>query len=46
MGMPLILRKNGYSALVEFLNKDEIDREVIEKLDAIVNVAKRAVVQI
>ncbi len=45
LGIPLVLRKNGYSALVEFLKKEEIDKEVVEKLDAIVKVAKRAVVR-
>lgn len=44
LGIPLILRKNGYSALVEFLSKEEIDKEIVEKLDEIVKVAKRAVV--
>ena len=43
--IPLILRKSGYSALVDFLSKEEIDRKVVEKLDEIVNVAKRAVVR-
>ena len=45
LGIPLVLRKNGYSALVEFLSKEEIDQEVVDKLDAIVKVAKRAVVR-
>ena len=45
LGIPLILRKSRYSALVEFLSTDEIDKEVIEKLDAVVKVAKRAVVR-
>jgi len=42
LGIPLVLRKSGYSALVEYANREEIDREVVEKLDAIVAVAKRA----
>lgn len=41
LGIPLCLRKSGYSALVEFLSKEEIDPEVTEKLDAIVAIAKR-----
>ena len=45
LGIPLILRKNSYSTLVEFITKEEIDEEVVEKLDAIVKVAKRAVVR-
>jgi hypothetical protein len=38
----LCLRKNAYSKLVDFLDKDEIDAEVTEKLDAIVRIANQA----
>ncbi len=43
LGLPLLLRKSEYADLVEFLEPGEIDPEVIEKLDAIANVARRAV---
>ena len=42
LGIPLCLRKSGYSALADLLEKDEIDSEVVQKLDTIVEVAKRA----
>lgn len=42
LGIPLVLRKNAYSTLVGFLNKEEVDQEVTQKLNAIVKVAKRA----
>lgn len=42
LGIPLCLRKNMYFTLAAFLQKAELDSEVIEKLDAIVAVAARA----
>ncbi len=45
LGVPLVLRKSGYSSLVDFLSKEEIDKEIVEKLDEVVKVAKRAIVR-
>ncbi len=42
LGIPLCLRKSGYSALIEFLSKEAIDPEVTDKLNTIVKVASRA----
>ena len=42
LNLPVQFFKKNYHQLVRFLNKDEIDKEVIEKLDAIVDVANRA----
>jgi hypothetical protein len=40
--LPLLLRKNEYSKLVLFTDPDESSAEIVEKLDAILEVAKRA----
>jgi len=42
IGLPNLLRKSGYHVLAKMVPKEEIDRDVIEKLDAIVAVAKNA----
>ena len=42
LNLPVQFFKKNYHQLVQFLDKDEIDKEVIEKLDAIVDVANRA----
>ncbi len=42
LGINLCLRKSQYAILAEFLEKKNIDPEVVEKLDQIVRVAKRA----
>lgn len=42
LNLPVHFFKKNYHQLVQFLDKDEIDKEVIEKLDAIVDVANRA----
>lgn len=42
LDLPAHFFKKDYHQLVQFLDKDEIDKEVIEKLDAIVDVANRA----
>jgi ABC-type taurine transport system ATPase subunit len=42
LGLPNLLRKTDYHVLAQFLTKEKIDREVIEKLDLIVEVAARA----
>jgi hypothetical protein len=42
LGLPLTLRKSDYHVLASLLPRDQIDPEVIEKLDAIVTVAKSA----
>ena len=44
IGRPLVLRKSEYAQLVAFLPQDAVDVEVVEKLDLIVDVAKKAVV--
>ena len=40
--MPLLMRKGSYHELATLVPVDRIDPEVIEKLDAIVEVARRA----
>ncbi len=40
--MPNIMRKTNYHVLTKYLKKEDIDPEVLEKLDAIVNVAQQA----
>ncbi len=40
--LPLSFRKRDYHLLADFLSKQHIDREVVEKLDAIVEIAARA----
>lgn len=42
LGLPNLLRKTDYHVLAQFLTKEKIDREMIEKLDLIVEVAARA----
>jgi hypothetical protein len=42
IGLPLSFRKRDYHLLAGFLSKLNIDNEVVEKLDAIVEIAKRA----
>ncbi len=42
LNLPVQFFKKNYHQLVQFLDKDEIDKEIIEKLDAIVDVANRA----
>lgn len=42
LGLPNILRKTDYHVLARFVPKDKIDPEVKEKLDAIVEIAKKA----
>ena len=41
-GLPLELRKSEYHVLAGLVTKEALDREVTEKLDAIVSVAKKA----
>jgi len=41
-GMPLELRKAAYHRLAALMPVEELDREIVEKLDAIVAVASRA----
>ena len=40
--LPNILRKTDYHILARFVPKEKIDPEIVEKLDAIVEVAKKA----
>ncbi|MBI5565571.1 MAG: AAA family ATPase [Chloroflexi bacterium] len=42
LGLPNLLRKTDYHVLAKLVSKDEIDHEVIAKLDVIVAVASRA----
>lgn len=42
MQLPLQLRKSDYHTLAGLVPKDKLDREISEKLDAIVTVAKQA----
>lgn len=42
LGMDNLLLKNDYHILADLVPKDKIDSEIMEKLDAIVKVAKRA----
>ena len=42
LGMDNLLLKNDYHILADLVPKDKIDPEIMEKLDAIVKVAKRA----
>ena len=39
---PSLIRKTDYHRLAEFLNVEDIDPEIVEKLDAIVDAAQRA----
>lgn len=43
LGGPLVLRKSEYSTLVKFADRDDVDPEVRRMLDAIVEVAGKAV---
>ena len=45
IGGDIRLRKTNYHTLVDFLPADEIDGEVVEKLDAILAVAQKAVIE-
>ena len=42
LGLPLQLRKSEYHVLASLMPREELDGEIIEKLDAIVTVAKKA----
>ena len=42
LGLPNLLRKSDYHILARLVPKDKIDPEIIEKLDAIVETAKKA----
>lgn len=42
LGLPLVLRKNEYYRLAQFVPEDKIDREIVEKLDAIFDIASKA----
>ncbi|MFW6157018.1 MAG: AAA family ATPase, partial [Armatimonadota bacterium] len=42
LDLPNLMRKTDYHQLVEFLGPEEIDPDIVEKLDAIVEVAERA----
>ncbi|MBN1901765.1 AAA family ATPase [Candidatus Sumerlaeota bacterium] len=42
--LPILLRKTNYHILAKLLPKEQIDSEIIEKLDAIVSVAEKAVI--
>ena len=38
---PALIRKTDYHRLAEFLNPEDFDPEIVEKLDAIVDAARR-----
>jgi hypothetical protein len=42
LGVPLVLRKNEYHKLVRFLHKDDVDEEIITKLNLIHEVSQHA----
>lgn len=42
LGLPNQMRKTNYHVLARYVRKEDIDPEVVEKLDAIAEVAKRA----
>lgn len=42
LGLPNLLRKSDYHVLAHLVPVDKIDAEIVEKLDAIVEVAKKA----
>jgi hypothetical protein len=42
LALPLQLRKSEYHVLAGLMPREELDREITEKLDAIVEVAKKA----
>lgn len=42
LGLPNLLRKTDYHVLAKLVSKEDIDRDVIEKLDAIAAVARKA----
>ena len=42
LGLPNLLLKSDYHVLASLVRKEEIDAEIVEKLDAIANVAARA----
>jgi hypothetical protein len=43
INLPLVLRKSEYCDLVRFLRRDQVDSDVKKKLDALVEVASKAV---
>lgn len=45
MNLPLLFRKSDYYALIEWMKSEDIDQEVVRKLDAIVAVARSAVIE-
>lgn len=45
MNLPLLFRKAEYHALIELMRPEDIDEEVVRKLDAVVSVARSAVVE-
>jgi Fe-S cluster assembly ATPase SufC len=42
LGVPLVLRKNEYYKLAKYVARDDIDAEILEKLDIIASVARKA----
>lgn len=42
LGLPNLIKKSDYHILARLVPKDKIDHEIVEKLDAIVEVAKKA----
>lgn len=42
LGLPNIMRKSDYHVLAAFVPKEKIDKDIVEKLDAIVHIAKQA----
>jgi hypothetical protein len=42
LGLPNVMKKSDYHSLAAFVPKEEIDPEIVEKLDAIVSIAERA----
>jgi hypothetical protein len=42
LAVPLCLRKSEYARLAALLQRDEVNPEIVEKLDAIADVASRA----
>ena len=42
LGLPNLIKKSDYHILARLVPKDKIDPEIVEKLDAIVAVAKKA----
>jgi hypothetical protein len=42
LGLPNVMKKSDYHSLARFVSKEEIDPEVIQKLDVIFSVAEKA----